>query len=51
MVDMHMMLVCGEGRERSRADFERLLGGAGFRMRRVLATASPAMGIVEGVAV
>jgi len=51
MVDMHMMLVCGEGRERSRADFDRLLAATGFRMRRVLATASPAMGIVEGLAV
>lgn len=50
MVDVHMMLVCGEGRERSRADFERLLQATGFRMQRVL-TASPAMGIVEGVAV
>jgi len=50
MVDMHMMLVCGEGRERSRADFERLLEATGFRMQRVL-TASPAMGVVEGIAV
>jgi hypothetical protein len=50
MVDVHMMLVCGEGRERSRADFARLLAATGFRMERVL-TASVAMGVVEGVAV
>ena len=50
MIDMHMMLVCGEGRERSRADFERLLGATGFRMQRVLTT-STGMGIIEGVAV
>lgn len=50
MVDMHMMLVCGEGRERSRADFERLLHASGFRMGRVLTT-STGMGIIEGVVV
>lgn len=50
MIDMHMMLVCGEGRERSRGDFERLLQATGFRMQRVLIT-STGMGIIEGVAV
>jgi len=50
MIDMHMMLVCDDGRERSRADFERLLKATGFRMERVHTTASP-VGIVEGVAV
>ena len=50
MVDMHMMLVCGEGRERSRADFERLLLATGFRVGRILTT-STGMGIIEGVAV
>jgi len=50
MIDTHMMLVCGEGRERSPADFERLLQATGFRVQRVLST-STGMGIVEGVAV
>jgi hypothetical protein len=50
MVDMHMMLVCGEGRERSREDFGRLLQATGFRMGRSLTT-STGMGIVEGVAI
>lgn len=50
MIDMHMMLVCGEGRERSRADFARLLSATGFRAERMLTT-STGMGIVEGVAV
>jgi hypothetical protein len=50
MIDVHMMLVCGEGRERSRADFDRLLQATGFRMQRMLTT-STGMGIVEGVAV
>lgn len=50
MVDMHMMLVCGEGRERSRGDFERLLQATGFRMQRLLGT-STGMGIIEGIAV
>jgi precorrin-6B methylase 2 len=50
MVDVHMMLVCGEGRERSRADFERLLQATGFRMQRVLFT-STGMGVIEATAV
>lgn len=50
MVDMHMMLVCGEGRERSRADFERLLLASGFQMKRLLST-STGMGVIEGLAV
>lgn len=50
MVDVHMMVVCDEGRERSRADFDRLLRASGFRMDRVFVTTTT-MGIVEGVAV
>ncbi len=49
-IDMHMMVVCGEGRERSRRDFERLLQATGFRMQRTLST-STGMGIIEAVAV
>jgi hypothetical protein len=47
--DVHMMMVCNEGRERSRADFARLFDEAGFRLRRVLPT-STLMSIVEGIA-
>jgi hypothetical protein len=50
MVDVHMMMVCGEGRERSRADFKRLFEATGFRVERILTT-STGMGIIEGVAV
>jgi C-methyltransferase len=49
MIDMQMMVVCGEGRERGRAEFERLLKATGFRMERVLFT-STGMGVIEGVA-
>jgi hypothetical protein len=49
MSDVQMMTVCGEGRERSRADFARLFERAGFRLQRVLPTAT-LMSIVEGVA-
>ena len=47
--DVQMMMVCNEGRERSRADFERLFERAGFQLRRVVPTAT-LMSIVEGVA-
>lgn len=49
MVDLHMRVVCGEGRERARADFERLLAATGFRLARVF-TAPTGMSILEGVA-
>jgi hypothetical protein len=47
--DVQMMMVCNEGRERGRADFERLFRRAGFELRRILPTAT-LMSIVEGVA-
>jgi hypothetical protein len=50
MVDVHMMTVCNEGRERGLADFERLMAGAGFRRERVFVTTTT-MGILEGVAI
>lgn len=49
MSDVQMMVVCDEGRERSVADFERLLARTGFALRRVLPTRS-LMSIVEAVA-
>jgi hypothetical protein len=47
--DVLMMVESDDGRERSRADFERLLSKAGFRMHRIFP--SPIISVVEGVAV
>ncbi len=49
IVDVHMMTVCDEGRERSRADLERLLQASGYRVGRSFVTTTR-MGIIEGVA-
>lgn len=46
--DLQMMIACGEGRERSRAELAALLDRAGFAPGRVFE--SPMTGIVEGVA-
>jgi hypothetical protein len=48
-VDVHMMTVCNEGRERSRAELEALLAAAGFEPRRFRAHAT--LAVLEGVAV
>ncbi|HEV7518939.1 MAG TPA: methyltransferase [Thermoanaerobaculia bacterium] len=48
--DLQMMVVCVDGRERSRAELARLFAECGFALRRVVVTASP-MSVVEGVAV
>jgi len=48
LVDVHMMTVSDEGRERSRAELEALLVAAGFRPARVRAT--PVVGVLEGIA-
>ena len=47
MVDLQMMMVCSEGRERSRSDFDRLLRDAGFTPGRILA--HPAISVIEGL--
>jgi hypothetical protein len=44
-----MMVVCEDGKERSRADFVRLLEAAGFRAGRTWD--GKLTGIVEGIAV
>ncbi len=49
MSDVQMMMVCSEGRERSRADFARLFERAGFALQRVVPTPT-LMSVVEGVA-
>lgn len=48
--DIQMMVVCGEGRERSRADFERLFRTTGFRLGRVFEAPTP-IAVVEAIAV
>jgi hypothetical protein len=43
-----MLVLTPRGRERTKAEFVRLLRGAGFRLSRVIATESP-LSIVEAV--
>ena len=48
LLDLEMLVLTPRGRERTKAEFARLLHGAGFRLARVIATASP-LSIVEAV--
>ncbi len=48
LLDLEMLVLTPRGRERTKAEFARLLRGAGFRLSRVIATESP-MSIVEAV--
>jgi SAM-dependent methyltransferase len=50
LLDVQMLTMFGGGRERSVAEFEQLLGAAGFRLLRVIPTAS-AICIVEAAPV
>ncbi|MGH7281912.1 MAG: methyltransferase [Polyangiaceae bacterium] len=50
LVDLHMMTVCCEGRQRSPEDFKNLLEKAGFRFGRVVPLSMPTS-IVEAFAV
>lgn len=50
LVDLQMMTVCSGGRERGRRDFERLFADSGFRLARVLVTATTT-GVIEGIAI
>jgi hypothetical protein len=50
LADLHMMIVCCDGRERGRADFEKLFEAAGFRLGRILETPTP-VAILEGIAI
>lgn len=50
LADLHMMIVCCDGRERGRADFEKLFEAAGFRLARVLEAPTP-VAILEGIAI
>jgi len=44
-IDVHMLVACDQGRERSRAEFEALLAASGFRLDRVFHT--PATALLE----
>ena len=48
LVDMQMMAMFGEARERTEEEMRGLLGASGFALRRVLPTGSP-VAIVEAV--
>jgi len=48
LLDLEMLVLTPRGRERTKAEFAKLLRGAGFRMSRVIPTKSP-MSIVEAV--
>jgi hypothetical protein len=50
LIDLHMMVVCCEGRERGRADFEKLFETTGFRLGRVMDAPTP-IAILEAIAV
>jgi hypothetical protein len=48
-MDLHMLLLL-TGRERTEAEFERLLATAGFRLERVIPTASPlGVSVIEAI--
>lgn len=48
LLDLHMLVIAG-GRERTKEEFEKIFGAAGFRLVRVVPTKCP-LSIVEGVA-
>ncbi len=50
VLDIEMLVTAG-GRERTRAEFANLLARSGFRLTRVVDTATPMMSIVEAVPV
>lgn len=48
LLDLEMLVLTPRGRERTKAEFAKLLQGAGFRLSRVIATESP-LSIIEAV--
>lgn len=48
LLDLEMLVLTPRGRERTKDEFAKLLRGAGFRLSRLIATASP-LSIVEAV--
>jgi O-methyltransferase domain len=49
LIDLEMLVAVG-GKERTRAEWANLLGRAGFRLKRVVPTATP-VSIIEAVPV
>ena len=48
LLDLEMLVLTPRGRERTKAEFAKLLRGAGFRLSRVIATQGP-LSIVEAI--
>ena len=48
LLDLEMLVLTPRGRERTKAEFVKLLRGAGFRLSRLIATESP-LSIIEAV--
>ncbi len=49
-MDLHMLMLFAQARERTEAEFRALLAGAGLAVRQVLPTGSPAgLGVIEAV--
>jgi len=48
LLDLEMLVLTPRGRERTKAEFAKLLRGAGFRLSRVIKTESP-LSIIEAV--
>jgi len=48
LLDLEMLVLTPRGRERTKAEFAKLLRGAGFRLSRVIPTEGP-LSIVEAV--
>jgi hypothetical protein len=41
LIDLHMMMTNHGGKERTEVEYRQLLGSAGFRLGRVVATSTP----------
>lgn len=50
LADLHMMIVCCDGKERGREQYARLLAQSGFRLARVMEAPTP-VAILEAIAV
>jgi len=48
LLDLEMLVLTPRGRERTKAEFAKLLRGAGFHLSRVITTESP-LSIIEAV--
>ena len=48
LADVAMMVVCDDGRERTREDYGRLFEAGGFKLGRIFE--APTISVIEGVA-